>query len=110
MDLHIGVTNSEGDVVEFDKGGLQRHRTRLWHQCLVVDGAAGPWREHWDSTLKVMTDQECWSPQMYVLMATMWFIFVTKYSRLLVAWRYRDWRGVYFLVSVLPCKPVNMGH
>jgi hypothetical protein len=70
MDLHIGVTNSEGNVVEYDKGGLQQHRARLWCQCLVVDGAAGPWREHWDSTLKVMTNQECWSPQMYVIIAT----------------------------------------
>ena len=70
MDLHIGVTNLEGNVVEFDKGGLQQHRTRLWRQCLVVDGAAGPWREHWDSTLQAMTDQECWSPHTYVLTAT----------------------------------------
>jgi hypothetical protein len=67
MDLHIAVTDSEGSVVEFDKGGLQQHRTGMWCQCLVVDGAARPWREHWDTTLKAMTAQECWSPERYVL-------------------------------------------
>lgn len=66
MDLHIGVTNSEGSVVEFDKGGLQQHRTGMWYQCLVVHGAAGPWREHWDTTLKAVIDQKCWLPQRYV--------------------------------------------
>lgn len=65
MDLHIGVTDSEGSVVEFDKGGLQQHRTGMWCQCLVVHGAAGPWREHWDATLKAMIDQKCWLPQRY---------------------------------------------
>jgi hypothetical protein len=66
MDLHIGVTNSEGSVVEFDKEGLQQHRSEMWCQCLVVHGAAGPWREHWDATLKAMIDQKSWSPQRYV--------------------------------------------
>jgi hypothetical protein len=74
MDLHIGVTNSEGNVVEFDKGGLQQHRTGMWYQCLVVDRVAGPWREHWDTTLKAVTDQECWSSQRYVLNAVNYII------------------------------------
>ncbi|XP_069677105.1 MKRN2 opposite strand protein isoform X2 [Periplaneta americana] len=65
MDLHIGVTNSLGDVVEFDKGGLQQHRAGLWGQCLVVDKASGPWREHWDTILKSVSDQDCWSSQRY---------------------------------------------
>ena len=67
MDLHIGVTNSEGTVVEFDKGGLQQHKTGMWGQCLVVEGAAGPWREHWDTTLTSVAHQECWSPHRYVM-------------------------------------------
>ncbi|KAJ9586495.1 hypothetical protein L9F63_019853 [Diploptera punctata] len=37
----------------------------MWGQCLVVEGAAGPWREHWDSVLKSVADQECWSSHRY---------------------------------------------
>ena len=59
------MTDSEGTVVEFDKGGLQHNKTGMWGQCLVVEGAAGPWREHWDITLKAVADQDCWSSQRY---------------------------------------------
>ncbi|XP_067007908.1 MKRN2 opposite strand protein [Anabrus simplex] len=65
MDLHIGVTTSAGVVVEFDKDGLQKDRTCQWRQCLVVDGAAGPWSDHWDSTLEDVAQQKCWSSLSY---------------------------------------------
>jgi hypothetical protein len=45
---------------------LHQHRTGMWCQCLIVHGAAGPWREHWDTTLKAVIDQKCWLPQRYV--------------------------------------------
>lgn len=62
-DLHIGVTDSKGMVVEFDRGGLQQADAHLWKQCLVLDGAAGPWSDHWDSTLAHVAHQECWTAE-----------------------------------------------
>lgn len=64
-DLHIAVTSSSGSVVEFDKGGLQFHQTELWKQCLVICGASGPWLDHWDTVLKQITEQDCWSARRY---------------------------------------------
>ncbi|PSN38459.1 hypothetical protein C0J52_15613 [Blattella germanica] len=40
-------------------------QTGMWGQCLVVEGAAGPWSDHWDTTLKAIADQDCWSPLRY---------------------------------------------
>lgn len=65
-DLHIAVTSSSGSVVEFDKGGLQFHQTELWKQCLVICGASGPWLDHWDTVLKQITEQDCWSARRYL--------------------------------------------
>lgn len=66
-DLHIGVTDSKGIVVEFDRDGLQRADAHLWKQCLVLDGAAGPWSDHWDSTLFQVARQDCWTSERFVL-------------------------------------------
>ena len=35
--LHIAVTDSLGEVVEFDQHGLRRDRGEAWMQCLVVN-------------------------------------------------------------------------
>ncbi|XP_063232920.1 MKRN2 opposite strand protein [Bacillus rossius redtenbacheri] len=64
-DLHIGVTTSQGEVVEFDRRGVRRNQAALWQQCLVVDGAAKPWSEHWDATLQQVSGQPCWTPFSY---------------------------------------------
>ncbi|KAF5297769.1 hypothetical protein FQR65_LT09943 [Abscondita terminalis] len=65
MDLHIGVTTSTGTIVEFDRHGLLRHMNDQWNQCLLVDQAAMPWREHWDKTLLQVCKQKCWLSKNY---------------------------------------------
>ena len=35
--LHIAVTDSQGEVVEYDQTGLRRDRSEAWQQCLVVN-------------------------------------------------------------------------
>lgn len=65
MDLHIGVTTSTGTIVEFDKNGLRRHRNGQWGQCLLLDQATSPWREHWDNTLLQVCKQKCWFARNY---------------------------------------------
>lgn len=60
--LHIALTDSRGQVHEFDRAGVtRRERTREWGRCLVVDpcAAADPdvvgdpdWGEYWDWRLR----------------------------------------------------------
>lgn len=63
MDLHIGVTDSSGAVVEFDKHGLQKHKASSWNQCLVLDGIDELWSDHWDEILQQVIQDECWTSQ-----------------------------------------------
>lgn len=65
MNLHIGVTTSQGIVVEFDKNGLHQGNT-FWNECLVLDGVSKPWSDHWDSTLRqICASNETWTAQKY---------------------------------------------
>lgn len=80
-DLHIGVTDSKGNVVEFDRAGLQRADTHQWKQCLVLDGAAGPWSDHWDSTLSHVAHQDCWTAARYNEVDFNCYTFVLSFLR-----------------------------
>ena len=35
-DLHVGVSDAEGDVIAFDAGGLRRSPAGEWSQCLAI--------------------------------------------------------------------------
>lgn len=64
--LHIALTDSRGQVYEFDRAGVtKRERTREWNKCLVVNlnSAADPdmvgdpdWGEYWDWRLHSISD------------------------------------------------------
>ncbi|XP_074032923.1 MKRN2 opposite strand protein-like isoform X2 [Leptinotarsa decemlineata] len=64
-DLHVGVTTSRGDIVEFDKNGLRSHQSIEWGQCLLLDQAPRSWSNHWNTILKNVCDQKCWCPESY---------------------------------------------
>lgn len=55
-DLHIAVTTSGGDIVEFDRIGLRRHRRDdnppEWRQSLLVGDVPEPWHDFWDEVLQ----------------------------------------------------------
>lgn len=55
-DLHIAVTTSGGDIVEFDRIGLRRHRRddnpAEWRQSLLVGDVPEPWHDFWDEVLQ----------------------------------------------------------
>lgn len=61
-DLHIGLTDSKGEVYEFDRSGLHLGtKTALWSQCLAVPIVTEldlMWKEYWDYTLKVNLDSK----------------------------------------------------
>ncbi|EDW64492.1 MKRN2 opposite strand protein [Drosophila virilis] len=69
-DLHIAVTTSAGDIVEFDRDGLQRHRRddnpRDWWQSLLVGDVPEPWHYYWDEVLEQICAQSArWSIERY---------------------------------------------
>lgn len=66
-DLHIGVTNSEGCVYEYDSDGLHSDLTASWNQCLAVplitdsSNSLDPvWKEYWDFTLHSQAQDPSW--------------------------------------------------
>ncbi len=72
--LHIAVTNSRGQVVEFDKSGVCRERTKEWVRCLVVnlcsfadpDVVGDPdWGEYWDWRLDAVAESDEFSAKSY---------------------------------------------
>ncbi|BFF95574.1 MKRN2 opposite strand protein [Drosophila madeirensis] len=69
-DLHIAVTTSGGDIVEFDRDGLRRHRRddnpREWWQSLLVGDVPEPWHDYWDEMLQQICAQSMrWSMASY---------------------------------------------
>lgn len=57
MNLHIGLTTSNGTIIEFDQSGLHKtfstqSDTSRWSQSLVVETVPEPWYEHWDDVLR----------------------------------------------------------
>ncbi|RXG56296.1 MKRN2 opposite strand protein, partial [Armadillidium vulgare] len=67
--LHIGVTDSEGRVYEYDFEGLHSDGAASWMQCLAVpiissntnDTPDPVWKEYWDFTLHSICNEEDWS-------------------------------------------------
>ncbi|XP_017075262.2 MKRN2 opposite strand protein [Drosophila eugracilis] len=69
-DLHIAVTTSGGDIVEFDRFGLRRHRRddnpTEWRQSLLVGDVPEPWHDFWDEVLQQICAQSVrWSIASY---------------------------------------------
>ncbi|XP_066907904.1 MKRN2 opposite strand protein isoform X4 [Halyomorpha halys] len=66
MDLHIGITTTQGQTVEYDKDGLSYGRD--WSECLLVyqlqiqDEEA---IEIWDSVIDQVSSLDSWSPLRY---------------------------------------------
>ena len=92
--LHIAVTDSVGEVVEFDKSGVRRDRSRAWEQCLVVSladhdlGVAEmmgdpDWSEYWDMCLEQTLTTDQWSETRYHEDDNNCFTFVLTFLRTL---------------------------
>lgn len=74
--LHIAVTDSQGNVAEFDREGLRRDGTYQWDNCLVLDlPGADPsvmdmvqdpdWGEYWDLCLNQTAEKQSFTKEMY---------------------------------------------
>lgn len=63
MNLHIGITASNGTIYEFDQTGLHKtlsnqSDTSQWSQSLVVETVPEPWYERWDHVLREIEKAE----------------------------------------------------
>lgn len=102
--LHIAVTTSEGDVVEFDGKGLHANRADRWDRCLVVNLLSGQlvdsdmvqdpdWGEYWDWTLDatMRSTSPVWNAVSYDENHHNCFTFVLSFLRALRQRPFSEW-------------------
>ena len=68
MDLHIAVTTTQGQTVEYDKDGLSHGRD--WSECLLIHQMQPEDEEAieiWDSVIEQVSSLDSWSPLRSVL-------------------------------------------
>ncbi|XP_054157014.1 MKRN2 opposite strand protein-like [Oppia nitens] len=100
-DLHIGLTDSKGNVYEFDKNGLQMTAARssstsststvssssaLWNQCLsvpIVTNMDNLWKEYWDYIIHITAQLDRWLPNQYSEHQNNCYSFVITFLRML---------------------------
>lgn len=89
-DLHIGVTNSQGYVLEFSEEGIKgvdqvtkkwsnREISLDWDQCLLLEQFDELWNEIWDSVLlKVKYTNLCTIYICYIIIFVVSTIFMFR--------------------------------
>lgn len=93
-DLHIGVTNSLGNVIEFSEKGVSgvdvatqkwsAIDTRpAWDQCLLLEQFDELWNEIWDGILLKVSSSPLWEPNRYHEDHHNCFTFVLSFLRAL---------------------------
>uniref|UniRef100_A0A0B7BTT5 MKRN2 opposite strand protein n=1 Tax=Arion vulgaris TaxID=1028688 RepID=A0A0B7BTT5_9EUPU len=61
--LHIGVTDGNGYVCDFDEDGL--HQGTVWPECLLVISCVNSQTEIWDQALSFFCKQPIWDKLRY---------------------------------------------
>jgi len=100
--LHIAITDSQGEVVEFDESGVRKDRTEDWNQCLVVnlqetdpmvaDMVQDPdWGEYWDLCLENTLHTHDWSMESYHVEENNCFTFVLAFLTMLNQHPFTGW-------------------
>lgn len=86
-DLHIGLTDSKGDVYEYDKDGVHVGiRNKSWIDCIkipVLDHENKSWQDYWDYTLKLQLQMPVWKAENYTENDHNCYSFVITFLRLL---------------------------
>ncbi|XP_018303149.1 MKRN2 opposite strand protein [Mycetomoellerius zeteki] len=88
-DLHIGIVNSSGGIVEFDKEGLIINDITKWTDCIVLELVPAAWTAQWDETLLLMSKDLKWKSINYNAINMNCFNFVLEFINNL---GYRDLR------------------
>ncbi|KAK7084283.1 protein of unknown function (DUF4796) [Halocaridina rubra] len=101
--LHIGVTDSEGQVYEYEQEGLHSDYTSSWNQCLAIPVISGSsfsqssspssysssssrqldpvWKEYWDFTLYTLAKDPVWCEDRYNETAFNCYSFVVDFLK-----------------------------
>ncbi|CAB3368777.1 Hypothetical predicted protein [Cloeon dipterum] len=67
-DLHIGVTNSRGNIFSYDEHGLKEEPAKDWDECLSIQcntTSSDVFETSWDSALNTCLQSENWVPERY---------------------------------------------
>ncbi|EZA54177.1 hypothetical protein DMN91_001427 [Ooceraea biroi] len=88
-DLHVGIVDSNGSVVEFDKTGLIVNDVARWIDCVAFKVVPIAWTIRWDETLCLMSRDVKWKSINYDEIHMNCFNFVLEFFNNL---RYADLR------------------
>jgi hypothetical protein len=80
-DLHIGITNSYGDVIEYDKCGLVKNDRIKWKNCASIELIPESWITFWDEILNKMCNGVIWNADNYHNLEFNCFNFVISFLK-----------------------------
>lgn len=78
-DLHIGITNSKGNIFEFDKNGLIINDVAKWKNCIVLKIVPASWTVQWDETLQYILEDLKWNSVNYHIINMNCFDFILEF-------------------------------
>ncbi|KAL6258661.1 hypothetical protein P5V15_010614 [Pogonomyrmex californicus] len=78
-DLHVGIVNSSGDIVEFDKKGLIVNDVANWTNCVALEVVPAAWTNRWDETLSLILKDLKWRSSNYNTISLNCFDFVLEF-------------------------------
>lgn len=78
-DLHIGIVNSSGGILEFDKEGLITNDMARWTDCIALEVIPVAWTAQWDETLLLMSKNLKWKSVNYNAISMNCFNFVLDF-------------------------------
>lgn len=78
-DLHVGIVDSAGGVVEFDRGGLMANDVARWTVCIALEVVPAAWAARSDETLSLMSRDPKWESVNYDAVGMNCFNFVLEF-------------------------------
>lgn len=77
--LHVGIVDSNGGIVEFDKEGLIVNDVARWTNCIALEVVPAAWTTLWDKTLTLMSRNLKWKSVNYNAISMNCFDFVLEF-------------------------------
>lgn len=77
--LHVGIVDSRGGVVEYDRDGLTANDRDGWTDCVVFQVVPVAWTVRWDETLSLMSRDDRWKSVNYDGISMNCFDFVLEF-------------------------------
>ena len=78
-DLHIGITNSNGIVFEYDKFGIIKNDKLKWTNCVAIECIPESWISQWEEVLSYLCNDSQWNSCNYNEISFNCFNFVLSF-------------------------------